>query len=294
VFARKGYRAVGTSRGIDAGSYELPALALLDRSPLPNAFPVHAAGFSFPDPARPGLTPVLVHVDTASLRYSLDSQRSTYSGQAAIIVRIRDGRGREVQKLGQQYILSGEAKDLEAAKHGEILFYRESDLPAGVYTMETIVFDATAHQGSARVATLTVPPVEALFGMSSLVLVNRVEEVRDAPAPGARLTPPLYVGQSLLYPNLGEPIRKSAATELPFYFTLYGDTRAVKAYAQLLQNGRALGESLVQLPTTTGSRVQHVGRLPIGALPAGTYELRIRVTDATHEISRTAYFTLRD
>ena len=36
------------------------------------------------------------------------------------------------------------------------------------------------------------------------------------------------------------------------------------------------------------------GRLPIGALPAGTYELRIRVTDGTREESRTAYFTLRD
>jgi hypothetical protein len=35
--------------------------------------------------------------------------------------------------------------------------------------------------------------------------------------------------------------------------------------------------------------VQHVGRLPIGALPAGTYELRIKVG----ELSRSAYFTLR-
>jgi VWFA-related protein len=294
VFARKGYRAIRTPHAIDAGSYEVPALALLDRAPLPNAFPIRAAGFSFPDPARPGLTPVLVHVDTAALHYALDSQRSTYSGQAAIIVRIRDGRGGEVQKLSQQYVLSGDTKDLEAAKRGEILFYREPDLPAGVYTMETIVFDATARQGSARVATLTVPPVEPLFGMSSLVLVSRVEEIRDAPPADARATAPLYVGQSLLYPNLGEPITKSATAELPFYFTLYGDVRTVKAYAQLLQNGRVLADSPMQLPQASGSRVQHVGRLPIGALPAGTYELRIRVTDAAREVSRSAFFTLQD
>jgi hypothetical protein len=50
----------------------------------------------------------------------------------------------------------------------------------------------------------------------------------------------------------------------------------------------------VQLPAASGSRVQHVGRLPIGALPVGTYELRIRVTDGSHEVSRTAYFTLQD
>ena len=294
VFARKGYRAVRSPRGVDAGGYEVPALAMLDSTPLPNAFPVHAAGFSFPDPGRPGLTPILVHVDTSSLHYRLDGERSTYSGQAAIVVRIRDGQGHEVQKLSQQYVLSGEAKDLEAAKHGEILFYREPVLPAGVYTMETIVFDATATLGSARVATLTVPPVEPIIGMSSLVLVNRIEDVKDAPSPEVGIAPPLYVGQTLLYPNLGETIRKTATAELPFYFTLYGDLQGVKVYAQLLQNGRALAESPVALPAASGSRVQHVGRLPISALPAGTYELRIRVTDAGHEVSRTAYFTLQD
>ena len=54
VFARKGYRAVRNTRGVDSTGYELPALAMLERTPLPNAFPVHAAGFSFPDPGRPG------------------------------------------------------------------------------------------------------------------------------------------------------------------------------------------------------------------------------------------------
>jgi hypothetical protein len=34
--------------------------------------------------------------------------------------------------------------------------------------------------------------------------------------------------------------------------------------------------------------------LPIGSLPAGTFELRIRVTDATREVSQSAFFTLQD
>ena len=125
--------------------------------------------------------------------------------------------------------------------------------------------------------------------MSSLVLVNRVEEVQTPTSP----TAPLYVGHALLYPNLGEPIRNFASRELPFYFVLYGDLRAVKAYAQLSRNGHALAEAPVELPSAESSRIQHVGRLPVGALPAGTYELRIRVTDGPHEASRTAYFTLQ-
>ena len=46
------------------------------------------------------------------------------------------------------------------------------------------------------------------------------------------------------------------------------------------------------LPPSTTARVQHVGRLPISALPAGTYELRIVLKDAGRELSRTAFFTL--
>jgi VWFA-related protein len=291
VFARKGYRAISTPRAVDAGSYETPAVALLDRTPLPNAFPVHAAGFSFPDPARPGLTPVLVHVATDALRFNVDRVRSTYAAQVAVVVRIRDGQGHEVQKLSQQYVLAGDARDLDAAKKGDILFYREPDLPPGVYTMESIVFDATAGQGSARVATLTVPAAEPpALGMSSLVLVNKVEEVNYPTNASA----PLYVGHTLLYPNLGDPIRRSVESELPFYFTLYGDAHDVKVYAQLLRNGEAVAEAPVELPPATGPRVQHVGRLPIGTLPAGTYELRIRVVAGRQDLSRTAYFTLQE
>lgn len=294
VFARKGYRAVRGPRPVDTSGYEATALALLDRTPLPNAFPIHAAGFSFPDPARPGLTPVLVRMETAALYYRVDPQRSSYSAQAAIIVRIRDRSGNEVQKLSQQYVLSGETKNLEAAKRGQILFYREPALPEGIYTLETIVFDAAAGQGSARISTLTVPPTASVPGMSSLVLVDHVEQVKDPPGNDSGEVPPLYVGSALVYPNVGQPIRRSTASELPFYFTLYGDVQGASASAQLMRNGVPVAESPVQLPPASGSRLQYFGRLPIGALPIGTYELRISVTSPHGDVSRTAYFTLRD
>ena len=128
--------------------------------------------------------------------------------------------------------------------------------------------------------------------MSSLILVNRAEDISDPPS-GAQ-TPPLYVGRMLLYPNLGEPLRRSAAAELPFYFALYGATADATATVQLLRNGAAIAEAPLQLTPPAGTRLQHVGRLPIGTLPSGTYELRIRVSDAGREISRTAFFTVKD
>jgi hypothetical protein len=294
VFARKGYRAMRTAPSSTPDSYETPALALLDRTPLPNAFPMHASAFSFPDPLRPGLTPVLAEVRTDALRFVVDAQRSTYEARAAIVVRLLDGEGHQVQKLSQQYVLTGEANDVDAAKNGEILFYRDPDLAPGVYTMETIVFDGMARQGSARVTTVNVAGAESSLAMSSLVLVSRIDQVSDPPSGNARGAAPLYVGNRLFYPNLGEPIRKSSTTEVPFFFTLYGTAHIDGAVVQLLRNGQTLAEAPLELGQANGSRIQHVGRLPISALPLGTYELRIRVLDGSGELSRTAFFTLQD
>jgi VWFA-related protein len=295
VFARKGYRAIRSNSGSLARSLETAALSLLDRTPLPNAFPVSAIGLSFPDPARPGLTPLLVNVRTDALRFDVDARRSIYSGQLSIVVRVRDGQGREVETVSQQYLLTGEAKDLEAAKNGDILFYREVDLPPGIYTMDSAVLDVAGQRGSVRVATLNVPPAEpSSLGMSSLIVVHRIEEVADAPPQTASAAPPLYVGRTLIYPNLGQPIHRSSESELPFYFTLYGDTAGVRASAEILRNGEPIAEAPIQLPPGTGRRVQHIGRLPVGTFPAGTFELRIRVADTRAELVRSAFFTLRD
>ena len=104
--------------------------------------------------------------------------------------------------------------------------------------------------------------------------------------------PPLYVGRTLLYPNLGEPVSKAALKELPFYFTLYGSVTDATVTAQLLRNGQPLAEAPVPVSASTGLRVQHIGRLPITGLPVGTYELRISVKTGSRQLSRTAFFTL--
>ena len=51
-------------------------------------------------------------------------------------------------------MLTGDARDVDTARQGDIIFYRELDLDPGVYTIESVVFDAGAQHGSARVATL--------------------------------------------------------------------------------------------------------------------------------------------
>ena len=269
---------------------------MLDRAPLPNAFPIQAAGFSFPDPQHPGLTPLVVRLSTDSLRFVVDSEKSTYSAQVAVVVRIKDGQGKDIHKLSQQYVLSGDVKDMDAARKGTILFYREPLLAPGVYTVESIAFDALAGKGSARVSTLTVPSAESqTLGLSSLVFVDHVEQTDTKPTDHTEHAAPFFVGQTLVYPNVGNPVMKTTTKELPFFFTIYrGETGPLTGTAQLLRNGGVVAEAPLEIGSSTDLRIQQLDRLPVSGLSPGTYELRITVASGPQRVAESAYFTLQD
>jgi VWFA-related protein len=296
VFARKGYRAVNAPPGVPVLTYEAPALALLDARRLPNAFASQASAFAFPEADRPGLTPIVVRVTTDALQFDIDERKSTYNAQAAVVVRVRDGTGAVVQKLSQQYVLNGDAKDVETARHGEILFYREPELTPGFYQVESVVYDALAEKGSARVSTVVVPGTESpRMRMSSLVLVSRSEQTPGSTEGKGEKKPPFYYGDTLLYPNLGDPLRHGSDSALSFYFVVYTQPgrSTCSAHISLLRNGASIADATRDLPATgTERRLQHVGNLPIGDLPAGVYELRVTVSDSTEQQTRAAFFTV--
>lgn len=294
VFARKGYRAVPSSLAPSIPDYEAPALALLDSGSLPNAFPVRAGGLVFPNEDG-AIVPVIVKVDTSTLRFEVDEAKGTYSGQVAIVARIKDQSGQVLQKASQQYVLTGEAKDVGAAGTGEILFYREPRLAPGLYEVESIVYDMVSRRASARVSTLTVPEADRQeLQMSSVVIVSKTERVEGS---DEQTEAPLYYGDVLLYPNLGDPVSRSGDGEVAFYFSLYPalGRGVTEAKLELLRNGRpvAVAPLEVSSPRAEGEqRLQHVGRLPLAQVPPGTYELRIQVSDGKTARSGSAFFTV--
>ena len=291
VFSRKGYFAV-RSAVAPVLSYEAPAIAALESGKPPNAFAIGAAGMVFPEPSGKTLVPIVVQVRTNQLSFQIDREKGTYNAQAAVVARLKDASGETVLTLSQQYILTGTDKELDAAKEGEILFYRQADLAPGVYGLEAIVFDALAERGSARLSTINVPMVSrSRLAASSLVLVRRAEQV-----PPAERAPnlPFYYGDRLLYPNTGEPFRRGTDAELMFYIWYYpvaGD--AVGGTVEILNNGRILASTALETrPASSADRVQHVGTLPVSSLPEGTYELRVRLSQGKDEQLRTAFFTI--
>jgi VWFA-related protein len=294
VAARKGYFAVRNVGGGPINSWEAPALGALEQKPVPNAFPVRASALLFPERDRPGLVPVIVDLKTAPLTFEPAADGKTYSSDFAVLVRFLDPQNQVVRKVSQHYEVNGPIDGLERAKQGEVIFYREPELPAGVYTMETVVFDAPSGKSSVRLSTVEVPKENAAaLRMSSLVLVKRGEKV---PEKDRRAANPLMVNDVVLYPNLGEPVSK-AAKELGFYFSVYPvqGGPVPQSAIELLLNDTLVAQVPLPLPVPDASgRIQEVGRLPLDKIAPGLYEVRVIVQQGPTQLSRSTMLHVID
>jgi len=294
VQTRKGYYAVESVGQLPVLDYEAPAIAAA-RSADPNSKTSRFIGsaLSFPAPNRPGLSLILAEAPLAAFSFSSNDNK-TYNANFSFVALIRNDANQIVQKVSQHYPLTGPLENLDAAKKGEVLFYRETQLLPGNYTVELIAYDGSSDKVSLRKAALTIPAIdETKPRLSSVAVLRRAE----------RLTPeeqkrdqPFRFGELLVYPNLGEPLIKSAAQQLAFFFTAWpakASTEPLKFNVEILQNHRSLAKIPGQLPAPDQlGQIKYASSFPLDKFPPGDYDLKVTVGDGTSTVSRSTSFTV--
>jgi len=296
VQTRQGYYAIRPMESAPLRSFEAPALAQLDGA-RPHAFPLDSVALSFPTPKQPGLVPVFVRVPGTAITYQLDKQdksgKKVQRADLAVVARIKNEAGREVDRLSQRYLLSAATENLEAARRGDILFYRQANLAPGRYTVEAVAYDALAQKASISTAAFEVPAsVDGRPRLSSIVLVGRAEKVSAAEAPPES---PFVYGETLIYPNMGEAFRKSTSPAVGFFFTLYGaqDKTTPTATIEVFKGDQAAGQVTATLPAPDATgRIQYAGALPLQGFPPGAYKLKVTAVTSGGLDSRQASFTV--
>jgi VWFA-related protein len=294
VAARRGYFAVRNSGGAPMNAWEAVALGALEAKPVPNMFPVRAAALMFPERGRPGLVPVVVELGTAPLSFVPAPDGKSYTSDFTVLARFVGPDNQVVRKMSQHYEITGPIAEIDRAKQGEVIFYRESELGPGLYTLETVVHDALSGKSSVRFSSVEVPKYgENTLRISSLVLVRRGEKVE---AKERRADNPLLVNDLLLSPNLGDPVSK-AAREVGFYFAVYPGPGgpATESLIELHSNGKPLAQVPMPAAAPDGSgRIQQVGRLPLDQLAPGTYELRAVARQGGAQVFRSTMLRITD
>jgi hypothetical protein len=125
------------------------------------------------------------------------------------------------------------------------------------------------------------------------VLVSRAE--RADPVPPDKDNP-LFVGDALIYPNLGEPVSRGRQKALTFFVSMAGlDGGPPAASMEVWSGPRKLAEGPITLPAPSADgRIDHVLQIPIDALPSGRYTVRLTVSDGVRQQTREAEFELSE
>jgi hypothetical protein len=207
---------------------------------------------------------------------------------------IKDEFQHPIRKVSNQYLLSGPLDQIDAAKRGNILFYRETDLEPGKYTLESIAYDATNNKSSVGHRQLTVPDSDqGKLRISDLIVVAKAQKAAATDS----ASNPFRVGELMLYPNLGAPLHKSSSKGLSMFITIYpakGATAAPKMSIELYMAGSPAGQLPIQLPAPDATgRIQYTGIIPLDAFPPGEYELKATVSDGVTKAMRSERFTVQ-
>jgi VWFA-related protein len=290
VRSRSGYRAVPTVERTDRRDFEAPALAALQVSPPPSAFPLRLRALSTPMPDRPGTLALVAALDSGALTFKTDAAAARYQGQATIVARVVSPAGDTETTRSEHYNLTGDLPHLAKAKGGEVLFFAAPSVPGGSHTVEWAVRDDEGERTSVARQQVTVPAASGLT-VGDLFLVAHTER---APKGKAMADNPLAWDGVLLYPDFGSPISKANAHEISFALPMVlADAAGPTASLELLNAGRTLATIPLDLakPEKDG-RLMALGRLPISALPPASYELRVTVAAGERREVRTAAFML--
>jgi VWFA-related protein len=295
VQTRKGYYALPNIGGAPILDYEAPALAALANSKAKEDPAMRAAAYSFPADKKPSLVPVLVEVPGREFTYEVDKDKHTYKGDFCIVALLKDQSDQVAAKLSQHYQVSGPADKVEAAKKAEILFYRETQLPPGQYSLEVIAYDQPSGKSSLKTAAVEVPSADdSIMRLSSLALLQRAEKLSDA---DKKVDNPFHFGEVLVYPNMGRPLSKSLNKQVAFFFTVYpakGGSTSPKLRLRVLKDGKELAAGSPALgPADSSGRIQYASALPLDGFQPGNYVLEIIVGDGRTSASRSMPFTVQ-
>ena len=130
--------------------------------------------------------------------------------------------------------------------------------------------------------------------LSSLMLVRRAEQVGASESKEG----PLYYGNILLYPNMGEPYKKSTAKALGFYFSALPSKDGPapgQATVEVWRGAQALGRVPTPLPAPDAQgRIQTVSTLPLSGFAPGSYELKVTLREGQDIASSSAPFTVEE
>jgi len=269
-------------------AFENEATAALTANPRPQDFPVWSAAYSFWRSAAGSQNSIAIGVPGTALTATRSTHGSPVNKlHAALYVVVKASDGREIDKftIDTPFEFSDDA--YTHIRTHDLVFSRPRHLPVGRYTIQTVVMDREGQRTGTSEIVVESPEEHAGIGLSSLVLVDRIEPAENS----ADAADPLVFEKTRVVPHLNPTI--DPAAKLFIYFVVYPDSsNSAKptVRVQFIGGTGQVAEQNAELPPPDAS-----GAIPMFVQIApqpGDAGLKVTVLQGENSASETLRYTV--
>jgi len=285
--SRKGYFALPMLDGEAVAPFELAALAVLDRKPLPQSFDFHAGALAFHAAAGETEYRAVFSVPSRALHFTEDAQGKQFRIHVSFLALVKDEQEQVVRKISRDLPFQAPMERRAEFERGEVTVTLPLRLAPGRYHLEAVANDRDGNAASTRRIALVVPSsgAEQRIALSDLVLVRSMQlagEDRDA-------TDPLEFSGGKVTPEMNATITKSSGAAEGLYFIVYpGPGATPDVRIAISHNGRLVSSASASLPAAEADgSFRVVSRVPFAAIDPGVYEIAVTAVQGGATARRT-------
>jgi hypothetical protein len=277
VLTRSGYFALPTLKGgQQLYAYEMPLLNALSSEAPPRDLAFQVAAERFNDHGPKVEYMVTVEAPLKEITFAPQLDKKTAGVDAAILAVLKDSSGEIVQKFSKDFAVQVSLDKIDSYQAGNLVQTFRAELVPGTYTLEAALMDRNGNKIGAKKSTVTVPQPSTGLSISNVVVVRRMDPLKDN-----QILDAFYFQGGKVVPTLVDTLKGGPGNVLPFYFSIYPD-RAVTDHPRLsmafYKEGQYLGAAEAPLPDAqTDGRIPYIANLPADKFTPGSYEIRIDV-----------------
>jgi len=288
IRTKTGYFAVASGSGVRP--FEAPLLKTLSLPQLPTDLKFHAAVLQFGELPDGNTSAVSVEVPISVLQTKKDARTGLFSARVAIVAQIKDNDGTVVEHFSEDVSRRGALENIDNNNADDITLNRHFLAIPGKYTLEVAALDQLGQVAGAQRIPFEIPAVQATPSLSEMVLVGKVDAIRDEDD----AQEPLRYEKGKITPNLSGDVPEHAKS-VSLFFILHPDPKSKDPVTLEMSAGRnGHAGKLMTLPLhmeSAGSTVPYLASFKSGLAP-GDYDVTATISQGGKSDVRSLAFTV--
>lgn len=237
IETKSGYYALPPGAEAGLRPFEVPLMKIMDSKTAPSDVKFHASVLRFGEMPDGATSTLAIEVPVGGLQIKEDTRTNLYLAHATVEARIRDSKGVQIERVGEDLNQRGALQSLDRDPTLALELQRHFICAPGHYTLEVAVIDQLSGKSGMQSIPFEVLDSSQAGSLSDMVLVRNMA---DIPSNEDDPVEPLRYGKSKVTANISGEV-PADAKKVSLFLIVHPDPAAKddpRLDMQIIRNGK--------------------------------------------------------